>query len=120
MRHVKLGHHGDVAVVTPQGYLVGGDETDNFAQALTELDGQGTLKLVINLIETEHMNSTALGVLLAARANFARRGARIRLCHLNDRIQNSLVITRLGLEFDVHRTEREAVESFRADVGASG
>jgi anti-anti-sigma factor len=104
MKKVRLAHHADVAVVTPQGYLVGGDETENLAQALAALDQQGTLKLVINLIETEHMNSTALGVLMAARANFARRTARIRLCHLNDRIQNALVITRLGLEFDVYRT----------------
>ena len=119
MKHVKIGYHGDVTVITPKGYLVGGVETDEFQQTLSTLGTQGALKLVINLIETDHMNSTALGVLNAARADYAKRGARIRLCHLNDRIQNSLVITRLGLEFDVYRNEREAVESF-AETGATG
>jgi len=119
VKHVRIGHHGDVTVITPKGYLVGGVETDEFQQTLTALGTQGALKLVINLIETDHMNSTALGVLNAARSEYAKRGARIRLCHLNDRIQNSLVITRLGLEFDVYRSEREAVESF-AETGATG
>ena len=62
MKHVKIAHHGDVVVVTPHGYLVGGDETDQFARALAEICEQGTLKVVINLMETDHMNSTALGL----------------------------------------------------------
>jgi anti-anti-sigma factor len=119
MKHVRIEHHGDVVVVTPHGYLVGGDETDQFGLALLHLGEQGALKVVVNLIETDHMNSLALGVLIAAREDFADRGARIRLCHLNDRIQNALVVTKLGLEFDVHGTEREAVESFRAGVSTT-
>jgi len=116
MKHLKVDHHGDVVVVTPHGYLVGGDETEEFRAFFSELDAAGRNKVVVNLMETTHLNSTALGAFNEARAKFARRGARIRLCHLNDRIQNALVITRLGLEFEVYDTEREAVESF--DSGA--
>lgn len=112
MKHLKVDHHGDVVVVTTRGYLVGGDETEELRSVFAELDAAGRNKVVVNLMETLHLNSTALGAFAEARTKFAKRNARIRLCHLNDRIQNALVITRLGLEFSVYETEREAVESF--------
>jgi anti-anti-sigma factor len=118
MKYLRVDHHGDVIVVTPHGYLVGGDETEEFRAMLGELDAAGRDKVVINLMETMHLNSTALGAFNEARAKFARRKARIRLCHLNDRIQNALVVTRLGLEFDVFDTERQAVDSFAEPGGA--
>lgn len=112
MKHLRVDHHGDVVVVTPHGHLVGGDETEAFRAMMSELDLAGRTKVVINLMETAHLNSIALGAFNEARAKFAKRGARIHLCHINARIQNALVITRLGLEFEAYENERQAVESF--------
>jgi anti-anti-sigma factor len=116
MAYVSTRWAGDVAVVTPRGYLMGGDETDELSQTIDSLLTQGNRKLVIDLIDTAHMNSTALGVMNRARQLYQEKGGQVRLCHLTHRIDNALVITRLSLIFDVHATEREAIEAFHAQA----
>ena len=114
MARLKIRHIDDVAVITPHGYLMGGDETDELTRAIDEQLAAGNRKLLIDLIETVHLNSNALGVLTKAHARYQELGGQIRLCHLTDRIENALVITRLSLVLDVHDTEREALDTFRA------
>jgi anti-sigma B factor antagonist len=114
MAHLSTRWAGDIAIVTPRGYLMGGTETDELAEKVDELLAGGNRKLVIDLIETAHMNSTALGVMNRAHHRYREQGGQIRLCHLTDRIENALVITRLSLIFDVYETERAAIEAFHA------
>lgn len=114
MAHLSTRWAGDIAIITPRGYLMGGTETDELAEKIDELLAQGNRKLVIELIETVHMNSTALGVMNRAHHRYREQGGQIRLCHLTDRIENALVITRLSLIFDVYETERAAIEAFHA------
>ena len=119
MARLKIRHVGDVAVVTPHGYLMGGDETDELARVIEEQLASGNRKLLIDLIETVHLNSNALGVLTKAHSRYQEQGGQVRLCHLTDRIENALVITRLSLVLDVDDTEREALESFRAPASTT-
>jgi len=114
MAHLSTRWAKDIAIVTPRGYLMGGSETDELEQKVDELLAGGNRKLVIDLIETVHMNSTALGVMNRAHHRYREQGGQIHLCHLTDRIENALVITRLSLIFDVYETERAAVEAFHA------
>lgn len=116
MARVKTRHVNDVAVITPHGYLMGGEETDEFRDQFEAQLAAGNRKLVIDLIETIHLNSSALGTLNLARSLYEEQGGRVKLCHLTQRIQNALVITRLSLHFDVYETEREAIESFGVGV----
>jgi anti-sigma B factor antagonist len=103
---------GSIAILTPKGYLVGGDETEDLEKAIRELAEQGNKHLVVNLGETQHVNSTALGVLITGHTNYARRGGQMKLCHVDKRIQNIFVITKLSLVFDVFPTEEQAIASF--------
>ena len=114
MAHLSTRWSGDIAIIAPRGYLMGGTETDDLSETIDELLATGNRKLVIDLIETSHMNSTALGVMNRAHHRYREQGGQIRLCHLTDRIENALVITRLSLIFDVYETERAAIEAFQA------
>jgi anti-anti-sigma factor len=118
MAHLGIRWAGDIAIVTPRGYLMGGEETDELSRTIDSLFMQGNRKLLIDLIETVHMNSTALGVMNRAHHRYREQGGQIRLCHLTDRIENALVITRLSLIFDVHDTERAAIEAFHAPAAS--
>ena len=114
MAHVRVRWHDDVAIIAPRGYLMGGDETDALEQAIDKLLADGNRKLVVDLIETVHMNSTALGVLIRAHHRYQEGGGQIRLCHLTHRIETAQVIARLSLVFDVHENERQAIEAAQA------
>jgi len=118
MARLKIRHIDDVAVITPHGYLMGGDETDELARTIDDLVAAGNRKLLIDLIDTVHLNSNALGVVTKAHSRYQEAGGQVRLCHLTDRIENALVITRLSLVLDVSDTEMDALESFRAQATA--
>ena len=112
MQHVKVKRLNGVVVAQPRGYLVGGEETDELEKLIRELSTEGNVHLVINLGETQHINSTALGVLITGHTNYARRGGQMKLCSVDKRIQNIFVITKLSLVFDVYDTEEKAIASF--------
>ncbi|HEY2954601.1 MAG TPA: STAS domain-containing protein [Candidatus Eisenbacteria bacterium] len=103
---------GNITILMPKGYLTGGDETEELETAIKSLIEQGNKNLVINLAETQHLNSTALGVLISAHSNYVRRGGQMKLCAVDKRIENIFVITKLSLVFDVYPSEEQAVASF--------
>jgi anti-sigma B factor antagonist len=101
-----------IAILTPKGYLSGGDETDELENAIKSLADSGNKSLIVNLSETQHLNSTALGVLISAHSSYVRRGGQMKLCSVDKRIENIFVITKLSLVFDVFPNEEQAIASF--------
>jgi len=109
---MKQRQVGNVAILSPKGYLTGGDETEELEQTIKNLGESGNKHLIINLGETQHLNSTALGVLISAHSNYVRRGGQMKLCSVDKRIENIFVITKLSLVFDVFATEEQAIASY--------
>lgn len=103
---------GKIVVLELKGNYTGGDETDELRDKIKQLSEAGNLKLVIDLGEVSYLNSSALGVLIAAHANYAKRGGEIKLCQLNKNIENLFVITKLSLIFDSYPSQIEAVAGF--------
>ena len=68
----------------------------------------GNTALLIDLSNVTYINSTAIGVLVAAHATYTRKGWRIKVCGMNKNINNIFVITKLTLVFDVHDTREQA------------
>src|SRR4030095_3557249 len=112
--HIKESslQDGKIVVLHLKGNFVGGDETDELQETIKRLAEAGNLKLVIDLGEVSYLNSSALGVLISAHANFTKRGGKIKLCQLNKNIENLFVITKLSLIFDTYPSEMEAVARF--------
>lgn len=112
MSTLKSRQVGSISILMPKGYLTGGEETEELERAIKSLAEEGNKHLVINLSETQHLNSTALGVLISAHSNYARRGGHMKLAAVDKRIENIFVITKLSLVFDVYPTEEQAIASF--------
>jgi anti-sigma B factor antagonist len=104
---------GDVTIVTPKGMLLGGKETDELQGKIKELVEAGNKKLLINLGQTTFLNSVSLGVLIGAHSSYAKRGAEMKLCQVDKKIQNIFVVTKLSLVFDVFESCEEATKSFK-------
>ncbi|HYM82434.1 MAG TPA: STAS domain-containing protein [Candidatus Limnocylindria bacterium] len=101
-----------ISILTPKGYLTGGDETDELERTIKQLADSGNKHLIVNLSETQHLNSTALGVLISAHSSYVRRAGQMKLCSVDKRIENIFVITKLSLVFDVYPNEEQAIASF--------
>jgi anti-anti-sigma factor len=109
-----------IFVLTPHGKLLGGKETDELQDRIKELDGAGNEKLVMNLGKTTYMSSMGMAVLFRAHASYAKRGARVKICAVDKKIQQIFVLVKLTLVYgdDVHETLEEALASFRSTVGS--
>ena len=101
-----------IIVIEPKGNFVGGEETDDLRDNIKSLSEGDNKKLVIDLSEVLYLNSTALGVLISAHANYAKRDGQIKLCNLNKNLKNLFVITKLALIFDSYENQEEAIASF--------
>ncbi|HRE39981.1 MAG TPA: STAS domain-containing protein [Ignavibacteria bacterium] len=101
-----------ISVVSPKGNFVGGDETDELRDTIKKLSEEGNEKLIIDLGDVTYLNSTALGVLISAHTNYAKRNGKIKICQLNKNLENLFVITKLALIFDAYPTLDEAIASF--------
>lgn len=101
-----------IVVLSPKGNFVGGDETDELRDTIKKYSDLGNKKLIIDLGDVLYLNSTALGVLISAHANYSKREGKIKLCQLNKNLENLFVITKLALIFDSYPTEEEAIKSF--------
>ena len=106
---VKQSTVGEVTLVEPRGEFVGGNETEELREVLTTNSGNGVTKLLVDLAGVSYLNSTALGVLIAAHTNFAKRGASIALCNVSENIRNVFVITKLTLVFTIFHTCEEGL-----------
>lgn len=108
---VKVSSVDDIRIVEPRGEFIGGDETEELRAALAAEGEQGTMKLLVDLAGVSYLNSTALGVLIAAHANFSKRDASIALCSVSDNIRNIFVITKLTLVFTIHSSRADALSA---------
>ena len=113
---VRLTDEGNVRVLTTRGEFVGGDETDELRDALAKESEAGTKRLLIDLEKATYMNSSALGVLISAHSNFAKREGMLALCNISDGIKNIFVITKLSLVFNVYDSRDEGIQALRAET----
>ncbi|HPO63661.1 MAG TPA: STAS domain-containing protein [Candidatus Kapabacteria bacterium] len=111
MSQVKLEEQIGGAILHLKGQFVGGEETDHLRATLTEIAQKNESRLIVDLEKTTYLNSTALGVLIAAHANFAKRNGQIVLCNVSKSIENIFVITKLTLVFPIFASIDEAIKT---------
>jgi anti-sigma B factor antagonist len=95
--------HPDFAVLTVEG------EIDVYTapllrEKLVELAGSDVSRIVVNLEPVEFLDSTGLGVLVAALNRFRRQGGDVELICSQARILRVFEITGLTKVFTIHPT----------------
>jgi len=116
---IKENYHGTVIEI--HGKYLGAVEGAAFKAALIDLLDAGKTSLVIDLSDTDLMDSTAIGTFIAGLASVRREGGDIRLANLKKKIKNLFLMTRLlGPVFEDYDTVEDALESYRPEVWAEG
>jgi anti-sigma B factor antagonist len=103
----------DVAVIRCRGRIVLGAEADLLQSELDERT-QLRKKVVLNLAETDYLDSFGLGTLVRALSVLRANGGELKLCELHPSVLNVLRITNLLTVFAAYPSEREAIEAFSA------
>jgi anti-sigma B factor antagonist len=101
-----------VTVVALDGRIVLGEEGNALREKVKGLLAEGKKKIVLNVSHVTFVDSAGLGVLVASHHTAKKEAASLRLCHLDNKFQQVLQITKLMTLLSISPTEAEAVESF--------
>ena len=110
MSTLKSRQVGTISILTPKGYLTGGEETEELERAIKGLAEEGNKHLVINLSETQHLNSTALGVLISAHRRLSGRDGRLVIACDVPAVLNTFKITGLDGVLEIVKTRDDALD----------
>lgn len=110
-----------ITIVTPSGMLLGGKETDELQEKISELDKAGDRMLILDMSRTTFMTSIAIAAVIRAYVSYSRRGAHVKICALDRKIKQIFVIAKLTMAFgqDMHDTVEDGLASFRASTIAA-
>ena len=102
----------DVVAVVPDGMLTGDKETNHLESELRRLIDGGEKKILLDLRNTSHLNSIAIGVVTGVHTSAAKRGVLFYVCNIERRIHNVLTIIKLVNVLNVYDTREEALAAF--------
>ncbi len=108
----------DTKVINPDGNVVfvkvkGRIASGNLAELERQLDEYGSgkpIKLILDLHESESIDSQGIGMLIKARFDIVNRGGKIVLLGLTDRVRAVLRISGLEEYFLIATDEEKALE----------
>ena len=100
---------GDTVVLDLHGPLNGPEGTARLGATVHRLAGAGRPQLIVNLEEVPSIDAAGCGALADAYSVITRNGGIIRLAHLNKRLHDLVVITRLVTVFDIVASVEDAV-----------
>jgi anti-sigma B factor antagonist len=101
----------DVKIMDFEGNL----DTNTSHDAEVELNrmlDQGSSKILINFDKLDYISSAGLRILLATAKRLKSMGGEVRLCHLNETVQEIFDISGFSMILNVFGEESEALEGF--------
>lgn len=103
-------------VVEIKGKFLGSVDGPEFKEKLDELKQTGKTHIVVDLGQTDFMDSSGIGALISGLTSMRKAGGDVRLANMEKRIRNLFLITRLlGPVFDDYESVEKAAESFRTN-----
>ena len=104
--------NGDVTVITVSGTITMLDTASPLKERVISLVRDGERKFVLSLGQLTFVDSSCMGELVSCYVRVARAGGTLKLAQSPRRIQELLLVTRLGEIFDCYETDAAAIASF--------
>jgi anti-sigma B factor antagonist len=109
---------GDVSILDLSGRITLGEASAILRDEVRDLLSNGHIKVVLNLAEVSHIDSSGLGELVGAFATVGKAGGKLKLLNLQKRVRDLVQITKLYTVFESFTDEKEALRSFQAAAPA--
>jgi anti-sigma B factor antagonist len=104
---------GDPVVVVVDGDVLGGAEALDFTRAITDLVRDGARNVVVDLAGVNLMNSSGLGMLVAASGTIRTAGGTMSIAAAGEKIQGLFKMTRLDSVLVHYPTRDQAIAARR-------
>ncbi len=103
---------GGVVIVDLFGQLKLGEGTSRLRQIVQELLGEGYKRILLNMENVLHIDSSGIGELMGCHQYVMSHGGQLKLLCLSKNVRNLLEVTRLYSIFDTHEDLPSAVRSY--------
>ena len=109
-------HYKTVTILDLAGKIRIGDGNVKFRKVLRVLVESGKKNILLNLADVSHIDSSGLGELVAGFVSLQKNEGELKLLHLNYRVREIMMMTKLLTIFTVFENEDEAVASFQSHL----
>ena len=109
--NISTREEGDVTIIGVEGNL----DTNTAPEAQQHLDGlqdDGVLKILVDFATLDYISSAGLRVLLATAKRLGASGGSLRICGLNETVNEVFEISGFSVILNVFGDEAEALEGF--------
>ncbi|HYL12324.1 MAG TPA: STAS domain-containing protein [Terriglobales bacterium] len=103
---------GDITILDLSGRITLGEDTVVLRETVRDLLDKGSKKLLLNLGQVEHVDSSGVGELVRTSTTVRDQGGELRLANLSKRVHNLFQMTGLYAVFHVEKDEASAINSF--------
>jgi anti-sigma B factor antagonist len=104
----------NVRILDLEGKITIGSGDIELRQRIEDSVASGTNNILLNFAGVTHIDSSGIGELVGCYTTMARRGGKMKLLNLTQKITDILHVTQLITVFDVYDSEAEALASFNA------
>jgi anti-sigma B factor antagonist len=101
-----------VTIVDLKGRITLGEGSATLRDAVHDLLSKGLKRILLNLGDVKHIDSSGIGELVSAFTVAKKQGGELKLLNLTKKAHDLLQITKLYTVFDVKDNEAAAVKSF--------
>ncbi len=101
-----------ITIISLDGKIMGGPDSTTLNDLLHKLIADGKKKIVLDLKNVKLMNSSGLGMMIAALTTMRNASGDLKIAAPSKKIENLLIITKLVKVFDIFKTVKQAVESY--------
>lgn len=101
-----------IAVLELSGRVTLGEESSQLRAKINDVLARGKTRVVLDLADVRHIDSSGLGTLVAGYTMAQSLGASMKLASLTKKLQGQLNITKLVTIFDVYDSVEDALTSF--------
>jgi anti-sigma B factor antagonist len=110
---IKEKIEDQVAILTLTGKMMGGPETTALHDHIRSLMGDNISNVVVDLGGVKWINSSGLGVLMAAMTTLKNAGGQMKLANVTEKVESLLMITQLMRIFETFESVDRAVSSMK-------
>jgi anti-sigma B factor antagonist len=111
---------GPVVIVDLDGQIRIGETNINLHKTIQDLVAGGERKVLLNMANVTHIDSSVLGELIAGHVTLENNGGQLKLVKLTERVSELIMITKLLTVFDVFENEADAIASFSTGTATAG
>ena len=101
----------DVTVIDVKEDL-GSYVASDLRETLEDLLGSKTQKIIVNLGNVKHINSTGVGAIVGVAKRIRQRGGDVKVCGLSDNIKRTFDLTGASSVVEIYESESSAMTAF--------